>query len=75
MEVMIFGAILAILIFAFGTYFFNQARVQRFQEVQQNAVQFKNNLIDVASQPDTISNTEQLDFCKMQPPPPAGCEN
>ena len=65
-ETMVIGTILVLMMVAFTSYMFQQARQQRNQATFENITQLKSNLVDQASQPDMIINSEQLTFPKKK---------
>lgn len=61
-EMMIVGAILSVLMLAFSSYMFQQAKQNKNQETKQSYTQLKSNVLNASSQIDSLSTSEAVTF-------------
>jgi len=64
-EMMIVGAILSVLMLAFSGYMFQQAKQNQVAQSKQNYTQLKANVLNAASQSDTLSSSETIQFSNL----------
>ena len=64
-EMMIVGAILSVLMLAFSSYMFQQAKQNKAQEAKQSYTQLKANVLNASSQADSLSSSEAVTFSNL----------
>jgi len=67
-EMMIVGVILAVLMLAFSSYMYQQAKQTKNQESKQTYTQLKTDVLDASSQAESISQSENLQFQDLGSP-------
>jgi prepilin-type N-terminal cleavage/methylation domain-containing protein len=64
-EMMIVGAVLAVLMLAFSAYMFQQAKQNKMAETKQTYTQLKANVLNASSQTDSLSASENMQFSDL----------
>jgi len=64
-EMMIVGAILSVLMLAFTSYMFQQAKQNKVQEAKQSYTQLKSNVLNVSSQSDSLGSSATVTFSNL----------
>ena len=64
-EMMIVGGILSVLMLAFSSYMFQQAKQNKVAEAKQSYTQLKANVLSASSQADSLSSSESMQFSNL----------